>query len=214
MASEFDAQQLFPLDHARIVVIASKCIAANFSEDASAVAAIIAASDSLKAQGAALVGFASCRPDQEVVVREYENLLEEHRRHGLLNCAVIWLVSVQGTREQVANVFARFVTRKVPSPWDFPEDALDAFRTRLERDSEVEEYLSRFAKEHDEPSVRASTVRLLASMSSTKSQNLAEELLAAECQRSGPPRFALDILTNRIRPAREIMRDVLRTSED
>ena len=64
--------------------------------------------------------------------------------------------------------------------------------------------------DNDEPSVRASTVRLLASMSTRQSQDLAEELLAAECRRSGPPRFALDILTNRIRPAGELMREVLK----
>ena len=75
-----------------------------------------------------------------------------------------------------------------------------------------EENLRRLALENDEPSVRASTVRLLASMSTSQSQGLAEELLAAERRRSGPPRFALDILTNRIRPARDLMRDVLRMS--
>ena len=213
LAAEFDAQQLSPLDHAQIIVSASKCIAANFFDDPSAVEAIIAASDNLKAQGAALVGLASRWPDQEVVVREYENLLKNHRRSDLLDCAVIWLVSARGTREQVANVFAQFVTRNAPSPWDFPEDALNAFRTRLERDPEVGEILSQRAKDNDEPSIRDSTVRLLAAMSSTQSQNLAEELLVAECRRSGPPRFALDILTNRIRPARDLIRDVLRMSK-
>ncbi|MCY4006034.1 MAG: hypothetical protein OXE84_04270 [Rhodobacteraceae bacterium] len=104
------------------------------------------------------------------------------------------------------------VTRTESSPWDFPEDALEAFRARLKRDPEVEETLAQLARDNDEPSVRASTVRLLASMSTSQSQDLAEELLAAECRRSGPPRFALDILTNRIRPAKELMRDVLRTS--
>ena len=108
--------------------------------------------------------------------------------------------------------FARFVTRHAPSPWDFPEDALDAFRARLEREPEVEETLRQLAMDNDEPSVRASTVRLLASMSTKRSQDLTEELLTAECRRSGPPRFALDILTNRIRPAKVLMRDVLRTS--
>ena len=87
---------------------------------------------------------------------------------------------------------------------------MDAFRARLERDPEVEETLSQLAMDNDEPSIRASTVRLLASMSTRQSQDLAEELLAAECRRSGPPRFALDILTNRIRPARALMREVLK----
>ena len=210
LAAEFDAQKWAPLEVARSTVAASKCLAAHFSEDTSAVAAIIAASDRLRAQGGALVGLASRWPDQEVVVREYRKLLERRRRPGLLNCAILWLLSTQGTREQVADGLAQFVTRPEPSPWDFPEDALDAFRARLERDPEVEETLSQLAMDNDEPSVRASTVRLLALMSTRQSQDLAEELLAAESRRSGPPRFALDILTNRIRPARELMRDVLK----
>ena len=212
LAAEFNAQKCDPFDAARTMVVASKCLAAHFSEDSSAVAALIAASDSLPARGAALVGLASHWPDQDVVLREYRNLMEGPRWSRLLVCAQLWLLSVQGTREQVATALARFVTRPASSPWDFPEDALDAFRARLERDPEVEETLRKFAMDDDEPSVRASTVRLLASMSTRQSQDLAEELLAAEYRRSGPPRFALDILTNRIRPARELMRDVLRTS--
>ena len=213
LAAEGNTPQRFPLDDARIIIVASKCIAVHFSEDATAVEAIIAASDSLKTRGAALVGLASLCPDQEVVTREYNNL-RKYQGRGLLNCVVIWLLCAQGTREQVANAFVQFVTRKTMSPWDFPGDALDAFRTRLERDPDVEETLSRLAKENDEPSVRASTVRLLASISSTQSQSLAEELLTAEHLWLGPSRFALDILTNRIRPARELMSNVLRTSKD
>ena len=212
LAAEFDAQKWTPFDAARSTVVASKCLATHFSEDSSAVAAIIAASDSLRSQGGALVGLASHWPDQEVVVREYRNLLKRRPRLGLLGCAALWLLSAQGTREQVATALAQFVTRPAPSPWDFPEDALDAFRVRLEREPEVEETLRQLAMDNDEPSVRASTVRLLASMSTRQSLDLAEELLAAECRRPGPPRFALDILTNRIRPARVLMRDVLRTS--
>ena len=158
------------------------------------------------------MGLASRWPDHEVVVRTYRNLLNGHRWSGLLVCADLWVLSAQGTREQLANALAKYVTRHAPSPWDFPEDALDAFRARLERDLEVEKTLSQLAMDNDEPSIRTSTVRLLASMSTRQSQDLAEELLAAECRRSGPPRFALDILTNRIRPAKELMRDVLRTS--
>ena len=210
LTAEFDEQKPTPFDAARTVVAASKCLATHFSEDSSAFAAIITASDSLRAQGGALVGLASHRPNNEVVVREYRKLLEGHRRPGLLVCAQLWLLSAQGTREQVATALARFVTRPAPSPWDFPEDALDAFRARLERDPEVEETLRQLAMDNDEPSVRASTVRLLASMSTRQSQDLAEELLAAESRRSGPPRFALDILTNRIRPARELMREILK----
>ena len=210
LVAELDAQKYDPFDAARSTVVASKYLAAQFSEDSSAVAAIITASDSLRAQGGALVGLASHWPDQELVVREYRNLLHGHQWRGLLVCAQLWLLSAQGTREQVADALARFVTRPASSPWDFPEDALDAFRTRLERDPEVEETLSQRAMDHDEPSIRASTVRLLALMSTRQSQDLAEELLAAESRRSGPPRFALDILTNRIRPARELMREVLK----
>ena len=212
LTAELDGRRLTPLDAARSVVVASKCLAAHFAEDSSAVAAIIAASDSLRAEGGALVGLARRWPEHDVVVREYRNLVKGHRRHGLLVCADLWLLSAQGTREQVATALASFVTRRAPSPWDFPEDALDAFRARLDRDPKVEETLRQLALDHDEPSVRASTVRLLASMSTRHSQGLAEEMLAGECRRSGPPRFALDILTNRIRPATELMREVLKVS--
>ena len=212
LAVEIDAQKWTTFDVARSTVVASKCLATHFSKDSSAVAAIIAASDSLQAQGGALVGLASRQPDHELVVREYQNLSDGHRWPGLLDCVLLWLVSAQGTREQVASALAQFVTRHKPSPWDFPEDALDAFQARLERDPQVEETLQQLAMDNDEPSVRASTVRLLASMPTSQSQDLAAELLAAERRRTGPPRFALDILTNRIRPARELMRDVLRTS--
>ena len=210
LAAEFDEQKWMPFDAARSTVVASKCLAAQFSEDSSAVAAIIAASDSLRAQGGALVGLASRWPENEIVAREYRNLLKGRRSPELRVCARLWLLSARGTREQVATALARFVTRPAPSPWDFPEDALDAFRTRLEREPEVEETLRQLAMDNDEPSIRASTVRLLASRSTRQSQDLAEKLLAAECRRSGPPRFALDVLTNRIRPARDLMREVLK----
>ena len=214
LAAELNAQQRSPLDAARTIIVASKCLAAQFSEDSSAITAIIAASDNLRAEGAALVGLASRWPDQEFVVREYRKFLgERHERPGLLACVVIWLMSAQGTREQVANILAQFVTRRETSPWDFPEDALDAFRARLERDPDLEVALLQLARDNDEPSIRASTARLLASMSTNQSHDLAEELLAAECKRSGPPRFALDILTNRIRPAGQVMRDALTASK-
>ena len=214
LAAEVDALKWAPLYAAQSTVIASKCLATHFSEDPSAIAAVIAASDRLQAHGGALVGLASHWPDHELVAREYRKLLEErHEWPGLLDCVVLWLVSAQGTHEQVANTLAQFVTRRAPSPWDFPEDALDAFRARLERDPGVEATLSQLARDNDEPNIRASAVRLLASMSTSPSQDLAEELLAAERRRSGPPRFALDILTNRIRPAREIMSEALTMSD-
>ena len=210
LAMEFDGQKWTPFDVAHATVVASKCLAAHFAKDVSAFEAIVVASDSLRGEGGAVVGLASRWPDHEIVVREYQNLLEPRPWHGLLVCTDLWLLSLKGTREQVATALAKFVTRPVPSPWDFPEDALDAFRARLERDPEVEETLRQLAIDNDEPSVRASTVRLLASTSTRQSQDLAEELLAAEHRRSGPPRFALDILTNRIRPVRNLMREVLR----
>ena len=210
LTAEFDAKKQGPLSAAHTIVVASKCLAAQFSEDSSAFSAIVASSERLRSQGGALVGLVSQWPDHEVVVREYRNLVERQERSGLLVCAQLWLLSARGTREQVATALARFVTRPESSPWDFPEDALEAFRARLKRDPEVEETLAQFARDNDEPSVRASTVRLLGSMSTKQSQDLTEEFLSAECRRTGPPRFALDILTNRIRPARELMRDVLR----
>ena len=209
LATEFDEQKWTPFDVAHATVVASKCLASHFAEDVSAFATIVAASDSLQGQGGAVVGLASRWPDHEIVVREYRNLLESRGRHGLLVCADLWLLSAHGTSGRVATSLAKFVTRHAPSPWDFPGDALDAFRARLERDPEIEETLRQLAIDNDEPSVRASTVRLLASRSTRQSQDLAEELLAAECRRSGPPRFALDILTNRIRLVRNLMREVL-----
>ena len=214
LTAEFDTQEFDPFGAARATVVASKCLATHFSDDPSAGAAIIAASDSLRAQGGALVGLAFHWPDHEVVERKYQKLVDdEHWRSDLLPCALLWILSAQGTREQVATALARFVTRSAPSPWDFPEDALDAFRSRLERDPEVEETLRLLAMANDEPSIRASTVRLLASMSTRQSQDLAEEVLDAESRRSGPPRFALDILTNRIRPAKDLMREALTASD-
>ena len=210
LTTEFDTQEFDPFGAARATVVASKCLATHFSDDPSAGAAIIAASDSLRAQGGALVGLAFHWPDHEVVVREYRILMERPRSSGLLVCAQLWLLSAQGTHEQVATALARFVTRPEPSPWDFPEDALDAFRARLEREPDVEETFRQLAMNNDEPSIRASTVRLLASMSTRQSQDLAAELLDAESRRSEPPRFALDVLTNRIRPAGDLMRDALR----
>ena len=211
MTTEFDELRWAPLYAARSVVVASKLLATDFSEDPSAVAAITAACDSLRAHGGALVGLASQWPDHDLVAGQYRKLLNGRPWPGLLVCVELWLLSAQGTREQIASAFVQFVTRRASHPWDFPEDALDAFRARLERDPELEETFRQVARDNDEPSVRASTVRLLASMPTRQSQDLAEEFLAAERRRPGPPRFALDILTNRIRPARDVMRDALRT---
>lgn len=211
LTADFDERRPTHLTTAVSTVVASKCLAVHFAKDSSAVGVIVAASDSLRAAGGALVGLARYSPDHEIVVREYRNLMAGRRSwHGLLVCAEIWLLTAQGTHQEVATAFARYVTRRTASPWDFPEDALEAFQTRLERDPEVVETLRQLAIDNDEPSVRASTVRLLASMSTEQSQDLAVEMLAAECQRSGPPRFALDILTNRIRPAKELMGEVVR----
>ena len=80
---------------------------------------------------------------------------------------------------------------------------------RVWKAPEAKETLRQLAIDNDEPSVRASTVRLLASTSTRQSHELAKQLLAAERRRSGPPRFALDILTNRIRPVDYLMPAVL-----
>ncbi|MYF88823.1 MAG: hypothetical protein F4186_05365 [Boseongicola sp. SB0676_bin_33] len=212
LATDFDGSQPSSLDAARATVAASKLLAAHFLEDSSAVAAIVAASDGQRSRGAALVGLASRWPDHEIVVREYGSLLEERSGIGLLVCVQLWLWSAQGSREQIAKIFARFAERRASSSWDFPEDSLDAFRARLEREPETADVLTQLAIENDQPSVRASAVRLLASTSTTQGRDLARKLLVAECRRSGPPRFARDVLTNRIRPVRELMREVLRTS--
>ena len=211
LAADFDGPNWTALDATRSTVAASKCLATHFSEDPSSLEAIMVASDTLRAEGGVLVGLASRWPDHEVVKREYRNLVEKKRWTSLLACVQLWLISTQGSREQLAAALAWFVTRSESSPWDFPQDALDAFQARLERDPEAEGTLRQLAIDNDEPSVRASTVRLLTSMSTAQSQDLANELFAAECRKSGPPRFALDILTNRIRPARELMRAGLET---
>ena len=209
LTEEFDSGRHSPLDIAQSTVLASKLLAVDFSGDASAVAAIVEASEHRRGHGGALVGLASQWPNHEIVVREYEKLLDGGRWPRLLFCVEVWLLSARGGAEQVVNAFKRYVTRPAASPWDFPEDALDAFRSRLERDAKAAQTFELLARDHDEPSARASTARLLASMPAMQGQNLAGELLAAECRRPGPPRFALDVLTNRIRPARDIMREAL-----
>ena len=90
LAAEIDAQKLSPLDTAQTTVAASKILAAHFSEDPSAVAAIVDASDGLRSQGGALVGLASRWPDHEIVVREYQNFL----KRGLGACRIWpWICS-------------------------------------------------------------------------------------------------------------------------
>ena len=212
LARDFNEQVHCPLDAAQATIVVSKLLAAQLDEDSSAVEAIVEASDSLRSQGAALVGLASRWPDHGIVVREYSGLLEGRPGPGLPVCVRPWLLSAQGTREHVVRAFAQFVTRRASSPWDFPKDALGAFGARLEREPEFEEALAELALERDEPSIRASAVRLLASMSATQGQDLAREQLDAEDQRSRPPRFARDILSNRIRLARDLMREALRAS--
>ena len=109
LAADFNAPKWTALDATRSTVAASKCLAAHFSEDSSAVSAIVGASDALRAQGAALVGLASRWPDHEVVVREYRNLLKAHAWSRLLVCADLWVLSAQGTSEQIADAFAEAV---------------------------------------------------------------------------------------------------------
>ena len=209
LTGEFNIQQRSSLDVAQSTVLASKWLAADFTGDASAVEAIVEASEDARGHGGALVGLASQWPDHEIVVREYEKLLDGGHLSRLLACVEIWLLSARGSPEQVVNAFEGYVTRPAASPWDFPEDVLDAFRSRLERDPASAQTFEQLARDHDEPSVRASTARLLTSMPARQGQDLTRELLAAERRRPGPPRFALDVLTNRIRPASELMRDAL-----
>ena len=206
-------QHASPLDNARSVVMASKFLATAFFEDSSAISAIVDASERLQTQGGAIVGLATKWPDHEIVAREYRNLTKE-RSHQMLTCVDLWLISAQGTPEQVANAFGHFVSRLTASPWDFPQEALEAFRARLERDSKTVEAIVQLATKYDEPSIRASSIRLLATTSSYDAQKLTNDFLALECQRSGPPRFALDILTNRIRPAKELMREMQKEPSD
>ena len=213
LTGEFNHQQAGFLDITHSVIAASKYLATMFSEETSAISAIVEACESLKAEGGALFGLAVKWPNHEIVVREHQNLL---RGDGcqLLTCVKLWLVCAQGNPEQVANAFARFVTRQTGSPWDFPQEALDAFRARLERDFTVAEAIGQLAKNHDHASIRASTIRLLAMTSSHDVQELRKEFLAAEFQRPGLPRFALDILTNRVLPAKELMSMMLTESGD
>ena len=83
LAAEFDTPKWTPLGIARATVCASKCLATQFTENTSALAAIIAASDSRRAQGGALVGLASHWPEQDVVVREYPNAPENTPAAGI-----------------------------------------------------------------------------------------------------------------------------------
>ncbi len=213
LTGEPNDQQASPLDNTRSVVMASKFLATAFFEDSSAISAIVDASERLQTQGGAIVGLATKWPDHEIVVREYRNLIKEHS-HQMLTCVDLWLISAQGTPEQVANAFGHFVTRLTASPWDFPQEALEAFRARLERDSKTVDAIVQLATNHDEPSIRASSIRLLMTTSSYDAQELTKDFLAVECQRSGPPRFALDILTNCIRPAKELMREMQKEPSD
>ena len=167
------------------------------------------ASDNLRHQGGALVGLASHWPDHKIVEREYRNLQERSDWTGLLVCVDLWLLSTRGTRDQIASAFANFVTRSAPSPWHFPAEALEAFQARVARDPEITEILKQQAMDIDEPSIRASTVRLLASMLVNPEQDLTKDLITAEAKRLGPPRFALDIITNRIQTAMKLMQRAL-----
>ena len=212
LTGEFNHQQVSPLDSTRSIVAASKNLSTMFSDDSSAISAIVEACECFKADGGAIFGLTVKWPNHEFVVREHQNLLAGDR-HQLLPCAQLWLACAQGTPEQVARAFGWFVTRQSASPWDFPQEALDAFRARLERDSSVAEAIGQLATNHDHASIRASAIRLLAMTPSHYVKELRKNLLIDETQRSGPPRFALDILTNRILPAKELMRTVLNESE-
>ena len=204
-----EGQSGFHLDAARAVVVASKCLAGSFPEDDEARAAVAQASDEVSANGGALIGLCAHWPEHEIVDRKYrEHVLGEHWPR-LLPCVALWLISVRGPRERFVDEFSRFVTRGNANPWDFPEDALAAFRARLERDSTVRTAMRQLALNCDEPSIRVSAVRLLGAVSPVDSSELTKEVLSAESERHGPPRFALDVLTNRIRPAEQLLSEAL-----
>ena len=205
LISESAALSFPDLQKVRSTLIASKCLEINFPDDASALDAIVEASDILQHLGAALVALASYHPDHEIIKREYRNLQSSHLESDLLVCAELWLLSAVGTRKQFVDAFTTFVTRKTTSPWDFPEHALDAFQARLKRDPKIEEILHQLARDNDDPSIRASVARLLASMPATRGRELTRDLLVIEETWSGLPRFAFDILTNRVRPAQDLM---------
>ena len=197
------------LDSTRSTLIASKCLASYFPADTSAMQAVFEASNGLLNWGSTLVGLASRWPSHEILDREYKRLVSKARDQELLACADLWLLSVRGNQSQLATAFIRFVTRTASSVWDFPQEALGAFQSRLIREPDFEETLHQLALDNDTASVRASVVRLLASTATTRGLDLTRELLYEERQRTGPPRFALDVTTNRIQLARELMQEVI-----
>ena len=214
LAGAIDRQNTDTLETAHSTVFASKCLATNFADDQAAVTAIVAACDQPHRNGGALVGLASRWPEHDTVVQEWRTLSERPRWSSLLSCAQAWLLSAHAPTDRFVASLARFATRGQPSPWDFAEEVLAAFRARLERDPDAMSGVLQLARSQDEPSVRASSVRLLATVSPAQARDLASEFLSAELDRDGPPRFALDLLTNRIQPARDLMREAMRGAPD
>ena len=195
-------------------VLASKCLAMNFADDQAAIAALVAACEHPRGSGGALVGLASRWPEHDIVVQEWQTLSKQPPWSNLLSCAQAWLLSAHAPVDRFVASLARFATRGQPSPWDFAEEVLAAFQARLERDPEVRSGVLQLAQNRDEPSIRTSSVRLLATVSPKQVRSLADEFLSTELDRTGPPRFALDLLTNRIRPARDLLREAVRSAPD
>ena len=200
------------LETAHSTVLASKCLATDFADDQAALAALVAACDHPHGSGGALVGLASRWPEHDMVVQEWRTLSEQPRSSNLLSCAQAWLISAHAPVDRFVASLARFATRGQPSPWDFAEEVLTAFQARLERDPEARSGVLQLAQNRDVPSIRASSVRLLATVSPNRTRNLAREFLSTELTRNDPPRFALDLLTNRIRPARDLLREAVRSA--
>lgn len=202
------------LETAHSAVLASKCLATNFADDQAAIAALVAACEHPRGSGGALVGLASRWPEHDIVVQEWQTLSKQPPWSNLLSCAQAWLLSAHAPVDRFVASLARFATRGQPSPWDFAEEVLAAFQARLERDPEVRSGVLQLAQNRDEPSIRTSSVRLLATVSPKQVRSLADEFLSTELDRTGPPRFALDLLTNRIRPARDLLREAVRSAPD
>lgn len=210
LTAKHDDRNSSPTEFHYSKIVAAKYLAGHASEDLEAMQDLVDISEKPESRNAALVGLASHWPNHEVVAQAFQSLFECDRIFDWLICTELWLVSAQGTSDQMANALGNFVTRDYISPWDFPQDSLAAFQARLKRDPDFEESLRQFAVDNDEPSIRASIIRLLTSGSSTRVQSLAEEFLLAEQKRTNPQRFAMDILTNRVRPMKLLIQEALR----
>ncbi len=199
-----------PLDNERSIVVASKCLCSDFSDDATAQEVMIRAiqwSDT----GTGFVGFAAAWPNHEQVLQKWKEVSSDDSNTRRLRwCAWLWVAAAQGDANRFANGIANFATRAHLRPWDFAAESLAAIRCRLERDVDARNALADIALREDDPSIRASAPRLLSSIHPGHDQGLqlANELLKAELKRSGLPRFGLDLMTNRYRRVQDALKEV------